>query len=146
MLDKAAFKKIVQVPVLRIPSARISELGKCFNKKMLKLLGIKPIAELPSDKSTKLLLLDPVKCPDVDSFTDDEKALMKNVGVDFASWQYHDIELSYENWSHSEVLRAILPEASDGVAGFSSVGHILHLNLKDDVIDFKDIIGNDERD
>ena len=146
VLDKAAFKKIVQVPVLQIPSARISELGKCLNKKMLKVLRVKPIAELPSDKSTKLLLLDPVKCPDVDSFTDDEKALMKNVGVDFASWQYHDIELSYENWSHSEVLRAILPEESDGVAGFSSVGHILHLNLKDDVIEFKDIIGNDESD
>ena len=144
VLDKAAFKKIVQVPVLQIPSARISELGKCLNKKMLKVLRVKPIAELPSDKSTKLLLLDPVKCPDVDSFTDDEKALMKNVGVDFSSWQYHDIELAYENWSHSEVLRAILPEESDGVAGFSSVGHILHLNLKDDVVAFKDIIGNDD--
>ena len=189
VLDKTAFKKTIQVPVLHIPSARISELGKCLNKKMFKVVGIKPIAEIASDKSTKLLLLDPIKCPSVDSFTDEEKTLMQKLGVDLDAWQWHDIELSYENWTHSEVLRAIkcpidsftdeektlmqklgvdldawqwhdielsyenwthsevlraiLPKETDGITGFSSVGHILHLNLKDDVVDFKEIIGND---
>lgn len=142
VLDKTSFKKTVQVPVLRIPSSRISELGKCLNKKMFKVIGVKPIAELPSEKNIKLLLLDPVKCPSVDSFTDEEKTLLLKTEVDLDSWQYHDIELSYENWTHSEVLRAILPKESDGITGFSSVGHILHLNLKDDVMEFKDIIGN----
>ena len=143
VLDKTAFKKTVQVPVLHIPSAKISELGKCLNKKMFKVVGIKPIAEIASDKSTKLLLLDPIKCPTVDSFTDEENTLMQNLGVDLDDWQWHDIELSYENWTHSEILRAILPKETDGITGFSSVGHILHLNLKDDVVDFKEIIGND---
>ena len=143
VLDKTAFKTTVQVPVLHIPSAKISELGKCLNKKMFKVVGIKPIAEIASDKSTKLLLLDPIKCPTVDSFTDEEKTLMQNLGVDLDDWQWHDIELLYENWTHSEVLRAILPKETDGITGFSSVGHILHLNLKDDVVDFKEVIGND---
>lgn len=141
VLDKTAFRKTVQVPVLHIPSVRISELGKCLNKKMFKVIGIKPIAEIASDNSTKLLLLDPVKCPSVDSFTDEEKTLMQKIGVDLDDWQYRDVELSYENWTHSEVLRAILPKESDGITGFSTVGHILHLNLKDDVMDFKYIIG-----
>ena len=41
----------------------------------------------------------------------------------------------------AQILRAILPSESDSVTAFTAVGHILHLNLKDDVIEYADIIG-----
>ena len=52
-----------------------------------------------------------------------------------------EINISYENWKYDQVLAAILPEDCEGVAGFSQVGHIVHLNLRDEVLEYKKIIG-----
>lgn len=50
-----------------------------------------------------------------------------------------DVTLSYANWTAEEVLRAVLgrPDAS----GFSVVGHILHLNLREHLEPYKALIG-----
>ena len=49
--------------------------------------------------------------------------------------------MSYKNWRYDEILSAILPEDCEGVGGFSQIGHIIHLNLRDEIVDYKNIIG-----
>jgi len=52
-----------------------------------------------------------------------------------------DLEVGYENWGVAEILRAVLPEESESVSSYSIIGHIAHLNLKPEVMEYKHVIG-----
>ncbi len=146
-LDKDAFSRKAQIPALKVPIKGIGRLTctGTFKKSLLKLVGVRPIADLadcdPNQKEFKMFLFDPTKYTDVGCFTDHEKEALQKAGVDIESWQKLEIDLTYENWTHKEILKAVLPEDSDGVAGFSSIGHIVHLNLRDGLQEYKHIIG-----
>jgi tRNA (guanine37-N1)-methyltransferase len=43
----------------------------------------------------------------------------------------------FYNW----YLQAVLPEGDEGVSGFSVIGHIIHLNLKEQLAPHKAVIG-----
>lgn len=51
------------------------------------------------------------------------------------------IELGYENWNSEDILKAVFPHDLPNVTGFSVVGHIAHLNLKDSHSPYKSVIG-----
>ena len=53
----------------------------------------------------------------------------------------YQLDLGYEHLSVDEVLRKILPERVEIPSSFEQVGHIAHLNLRDEVLQFKHIIG-----
>jgi len=55
----------------------------------------------------------------------------------------HDIDLDYDFWNADEILSAILPEEllEGAPSGFSATGHIAHLNLNDEYLPYKHIIG-----
>lgn len=54
-----------------------------------------------------------------------------------------ELELDYDHWQADEILSAILPEAliAESPAGFTMVGHIAHMNLRDEYLPYKNIIG-----
>ena len=145
-LDRETFNVKYQIPVLKIPVASIKVIVK--NAKVVQVLrrpGVRPIADLdasdPDSKTHKLILLHPSKYKSVDSFNEDEKEMLTSLGIDLSSWSFMDIGIGYENWNYNEILKAILPADSDGVAGFSQIGHIVHLNLKEELVDYRQIIG-----
>ena len=47
----------------------------------------------------------------------------------------------YDNFDHRTVLRQILHETNDSVRGYTKVGHIVHLNLREEFYGYKNIIG-----
>jgi len=55
----------------------------------------------------------------------------------------YNIQLGYDYWSADEILHAILPEELlDGSpTGFSAMGHLVHMNLNDEYLPYKHIIG-----
>jgi tRNA (guanine37-N1)-methyltransferase len=55
----------------------------------------------------------------------------------------HNIELGYDYWTAEEILRAIFPEEllEGSPTGFSTMGHLAHLNLNDEYLPYKHIIG-----
>lgn len=57
----------------------------------------------------------------------------------------YDLHLDYDYWTYHEIASAILPEPediSDEIpSGFTQVGHVAHLNLRDKYLQYKDIIG-----
>lgn len=146
ILDKRAFTCSVQVPSLQVPLQRIGRFTKhSQHLSVLKKPGVKPIVDLDSNdphaKTHKLLLLHPDEYSSESSFSWEVQQIFSANDVDISSWKIVDLILEYENWTHSEILKAILPEESDGVSGFSQIGHIVHLNLKDELLDYKEIIG-----
>lgn len=54
----------------------------------------------------------------------------------------HTITLDYNHYSMHSILRAVLPpEVTDVPSAFESVGHIAHLNLRENHLPYKEIIG-----
>lgn len=54
-----------------------------------------------------------------------------------------EISVGYDHWTADEILRAILPEEiiDEAPSSFTTVGHIAHMNLKDEYLPFKGLIG-----
>ncbi|CAO2833460.1 unnamed protein product [Amaranthus hypochondriacus] len=50
------------------------------------------------------------------------------------------LTLLYDYWSSDEILRALLPKDMDIPSAFETVGHIAHLNLKDEYLPYKKVI------
>ncbi|KAH6997589.1 Met-10+ like-protein-domain-containing protein [Ilyonectria sp. MPI-CAGE-AT-0026] len=54
----------------------------------------------------------------------------------------YDVEIGYDFWSYVDVLRAILPEElQDEIpSGFNTVGHVAHLNIRNQYLPYKKLI------
>lgn len=53
----------------------------------------------------------------------------------------YEVSLGYEHFTTHEVLSRLLPEGSDIPSSFETVGHIAHVNLRDEHEAFKPLIG-----
>ncbi len=51
------------------------------------------------------------------------------------------LETNYDNFSANAALRVLLPPAVEVPASFETVGHIAHLNLREEQLPFRKIIG-----
>ncbi|CAI9724818.1 tRNA (guanine(37)-N1)-methyltransferase-like [Octopus vulgaris] len=145
-LDRSAFKQTILVPALKVPRKHISLLSKRLKKSLAHFKKIKSIAELsesdPHHDDFRLFLFDPSKYRDADCFSEEERQLLLEAGVDVETALFWaEIGLSYDNWNASEILRAILPKGFDNVSGFSNVGHIAHFNLREETLPYKFLIG-----
>ncbi|XP_041514759.1 tRNA (guanine(37)-N1)-methyltransferase isoform X2 [Microtus oregoni] len=139
-LDRTAFKKTVSIPVLKVRKEVVNRLMRALKRVALQRPGIKRVIEDPNDGDTRLIMLDPFKMLTVDSFEKAELGVLEELAVNPQLSEYN-LELTYENFKSEEILRAVLPEGQDVTSGFSRVGHIAHLNLRDHQLPFKHLIG-----
>ncbi|XP_039325224.1 tRNA (guanine(37)-N(1))-methyltransferase isoform X3 [Saimiri boliviensis] len=139
-LDRTAFKKTVSIPVLKVRKEVVSKLMRSLKRAALQRPGVKRVIEDPEDKESRLIMLDPYKMFTHDSFEKAELSVLEQLNVSPQISEYK-LELTYENFKSEEILRAVLPEGQDVTSGFSRVGHIAHLNLRDHQLPFKHLIG-----
>ncbi|KAK6304492.1 hypothetical protein J4Q44_G00250780 [Coregonus suidteri] len=88
----------------------------------------------------RLLLLDPAIVSSPNSFSDAEAKALRSFGVP-QELQHYELRLTYDNLKSEEVLRAVLPEGQDVTSGFSRVGHIAHMNLREHQLPYRNLIG-----
>ncbi|XP_003737091.1 tRNA (guanine(37)-N1)-methyltransferase [Galendromus occidentalis] len=126
-LDRSKFSCRHVVPSLALDKSDSlnDELSK-FKPMLLKMPGRKPVQEVDS---VRRLLLDPSL---------DHSKLMETYHI-----QPLEIELTYENFTAQEAVQKVLSGSGSDVggAGFSIVGHIVHLNLRAHLDPFKKVIG-----
>ncbi|XP_058843961.1 tRNA (guanine(37)-N1)-methyltransferase-like isoform X1 [Acipenser ruthenus] len=139
-LDRDAFRKTISVPAIKVKKEVINKLMKSLQNVALQRPGIKRVVEDPDDENHRLVLLDPFTISTASCFGESENAAMKQLEVNTGIHTY-DLELAYENFKSEEVLRAVLPEGQDVTYGFSRVGHIAHMNLREHQLPFKSLIG-----
>ncbi|XP_039597016.1 tRNA (guanine(37)-N1)-methyltransferase [Polypterus senegalus] len=140
-LNREAFKKSVSVPALRVKKEIINKLMKSLKSIALQRPGVKRVVEDPTDEDHKLVLLDPYKISPGASFGELEKNVLKEHNVSIEIHKYN-LEMTYENFKCEEILRAVLPEGQDVTSGFSRVGHIAHMNLREHQLPYKHLIGD----
>ncbi|XP_074852410.1 tRNA (guanine(37)-N(1))-methyltransferase isoform X2 [Carettochelys insculpta] len=139
-LDRAAFKRTIVVPVLKVKKEVINELLKSLKHAVLQRPGLKRVICDPKDEDSKLVLLDPHKISEDYSLGEPEQEILKQFNIDPQVSKYN-LELTYDNFKTEEILRAVLPEGEDVTSGFSRIGHIAHLNLRDHQLPYKHLIG-----
>ncbi|XP_026079588.1 tRNA (guanine(37)-N(1))-methyltransferase isoform X1 [Carassius auratus] len=147
-LDRAAFSQTVSVPAIRIPTSVLNKVVKSLKKVALQRPGLKRVVEElcedgnkdSSEGEHRLLLLDPNSITSADSFGSEEAEALKAYGVP-QEIQKYELQLTYENLKSEEILRAVLPEGQDVTSGFSRVGHIAHMNLRDHQLPYRKLIG-----
>ena len=159
-LDRTLFLKNVDLAAIKVPTKQCSLFLNYFKKKALRHSNIKSITEhreegskviiiviilVLSTKSVmfsfQILLLRPEECFHL---TEEEKEwIYANNGT----ITKHQIILDFKHYSFNDILRAVLPldQVQDVPTAFEQVGHIAHLNLREDQLPYKDIIGKHNR-
>uniref|UniRef100_A0A8C6ZJ19 tRNA (guanine(37)-N1)-methyltransferase n=1 Tax=Nothoprocta perdicaria TaxID=30464 RepID=A0A8C6ZJ19_NOTPE len=138
-LDREAFKRTIVVPVLKVQKEIIGSLLKPLKHTLLQRPGLKRVIEDPDDENSRLVMLDPHKIPEF-SLGGSEQEVLKQFNIPPVVSKY-DLELTYESFKLEEILRAVLPEGQEVTSGFSRVGHIAHLNLRDHQLPYRYLIG-----
>lgn len=132
-LCREAFRRTATVATFRVPAPRCSEAVKHFRSSLFRVPKLRPI--VPVDGGMRLVRL--AEGQSADSLTDAQRAFLRDVGAELAP---ESIALGYENMSADEVLRQVLPRGADVPSSFETVGHVAHLNLRDDLLPYRHAI------
>ncbi|XP_053552678.1 tRNA (guanine(37)-N1)-methyltransferase [Bombina bombina] len=140
VLDREAFTKTIQVPVMKVKKEIINKLMKSLKHRLIQRPSLKRVIEDPSDEDNKLVILDPFKVSSEESFEECDHLIFKQFDINPHISKY-DLQLTYDNFKTEEILRAVLPQGQDVTSGFSRIGHIAHMNLRDHQLSYKNFIG-----
>ncbi|KAB5589659.1 TRNA (guanine(37)-N1)-methyltransferase [Ceratobasidium theobromae] len=139
-LDRSFFKKTIPVLAAQVDSRRTGELlrASALRRNVLDIPKITNVIRTSdNDDGKRLILLD---VADVDQLPVEAKDYLSAQG---AQLRPYSVELGYDYWSADQILRAILPlELGEGSpTAFSINGHIAHMNLRDEYLPYRFIIG-----
>lgn len=145
-LDRSYFQKTVSISAATVFDLKdTSHLKKTLDstKETLSIFPIKNFVPDPETPGAKCLLLKPGISPtERETWSDSLKEL-----ADQGKLKVHayELKLSYVDWSMRTILDAVLPEMdpmeTETPAGFSTVGHLAHVNLRKQYLPYKNLIG-----
>lgn len=131
-LNREDFQKKISVPIIKYNEKNVmmSNFLKPLKKYLLKLPKFQPI------RNGKIYLN-----PDlIMEFSQlPIKELVKE-GIDEESFDYETVTLTYDNWNANELFKALLPDDVEPLTSYSKIGHIVHLNLRDEQLPYKFLI------
>ena len=141
-LDPSRFRRVTRVAALRVPLKSIDAVVKSVRRSgfLLDISRVRPCVKDASSDAHRLVLLNPEKvAPGTEALPD---ALCGDAmsGVTLSS---HELETGYEHLTAEEILRQVIPAAitAEIPSSFETVGHIAHLNLRDELLPYRQSIG-----
>ncbi|KAJ3517865.1 hypothetical protein NLJ89_g229 [Agrocybe chaxingu] len=139
-LDKEAFRKSFSVLGARVSPEKTGVFLKAPALKdcIMDLPKIRTVVSGPSASDGERLVL--LRVPNQADIPPEAREFLDREAKGFVN---HEIELDYDYWTADECLHAFLPEGlRDGAPnGFAMTGHIAHVNLLDEYLPYKHIIG-----
>ncbi|KAF7559702.1 hypothetical protein G7046_g4455 [Stylonectria norvegica] len=147
VLDRSLFAKTLNAAAASVSSNQLlskyrQELAK--SKEILFLGGFSPIAADPDPKlagqGRKCLVLGPQVNPASPETWSPVLQEASRIG-DLKVIPY-DVEIDYEFWNYFDVMKSILPEElhDEIPSGFNQVGHVAHLNMRDQYLPYKQLV------
>jgi tRNA (guanine37-N1)-methyltransferase len=139
VLKKELFSSRYTIKALLVKASSCKTAMTTLKGSLLAIPKRPSIVNDPSCKSNRILLLNiDVKSTKIDTLPDN----IKTFAIEHdATLVEHEIEFNYDYWSSDQILRSILPDDIDVPSSFETIGHIAHLNLRDELLPFKMIIG-----
>ncbi|KAG9255043.1 Met-10+ like-protein-domain-containing protein [Emericellopsis atlantica] len=148
VLDRSLFHTTLPVAAALVNDSRqLSRLRKDLDKtrEILNVDKVKPVVSHPDPEKAKgglkaLLLQPDVKPGAPESWSAVLKQAKEAGDVDLIPYS---VQLDYYHFQYLDILRSIIPEElhDEIPTGFNSVGHVAHLNLREQYLPYKHIIG-----
>ncbi|KAI6136397.1 Met-10+ like-protein-domain-containing protein [Pisolithus sp. B1] len=139
-LDRSVFQKSITVLAARIPAQETTTLLKSdvLRRYIMDVPKIRSVVWDPSGAQGQRLVL--LKVPTEASLSPEARIFLTEHSAELVD---HTIRLNYDYWTADDILQAVLPEEllSGSPTGFSVTGHIAHLNLNEEYLPYKKIIG-----
>jgi tRNA (guanine37-N1)-methyltransferase len=138
VLDPAHFHKTVSLAAAKVTPKQIPHFRKACAADLLKQPRVRLIYD---DAGDKLIALRPeISVDDTSKLHESTRSFIEKEAIPLVR---HSIDLDYKYWNADEVLASILPDEllHDLPSGFTMVGHIAHMNLRDAYLPYKRIIG-----
>jgi tRNA (guanine37-N1)-methyltransferase len=121
-------------PALLVPAQLTAELRNQLTHVILHRPRTKSVYPVDEDSSLRKLVLRQ------DAKVYDDDVVNKLLQDKTCQKSSHTVTIAYKDWTADQVLQKLLP-ISEIPSAFETVGHIAHLNLRDDVLPFKYIVG-----
>ncbi|WVR07998.1 hypothetical protein IAU60_005041 [Kwoniella sp. DSM 27419] len=139
-LDRSAFEVSVPILSLAVEAAKIGKLRPhpAIKDITLELPKVKPIIDSPEgEKGVKYIRLHLSEGSEI------PEEARKLIDMETKGLRREQIMLGYDNWNTAEILNAVLPtEKSDDIpSSFTSTGHIAHMNLRDEWLPYRHLVG-----
>ncbi|KAG8036383.1 hypothetical protein G9C98_003705 [Cotesia typhae] len=137
-LNREVFNKTIEIPCLILETSMndynivISIVKKYF-------LKLKKFKSFSQDKENLTIYLDPRKVKKLDDIEESDRNKLNTISK--LKFDKTQITLNYHNWHADQLFRVILPNDIEIPTSYTKVGHILHLNLRDNQLPYKKIIG-----
>ncbi|KAF2074996.1 hypothetical protein CYY_003692 [Polysphondylium violaceum] len=136
-MNKEIFKQSRQVLALIVSNRLIHNFSKEFKGHLIIRPCFKSIIPLESDDSKKIILLNEKISNDTE-IPDNLQSFIKSNEIEVVK---KTIDLDYKNFTYEQVLKTVLPENITIPHAFERIGHIAHLNLRDEQLPYKHLIG-----
>ncbi|KAJ6621148.1 S-adenosyl-L-methionine-dependent methyltransferase [Mycena sp. CBHHK59/15] len=139
-LDRPVFRKSLPILAARFPATKIGSVRKAesMRRSVLDLPRLRTVVPDPADPAgDKLVLLKVSAEVDLPPHTLEFLKTESNGLVPYT------LELDYDYWTADEIIQSILPETlrERSPTGFAITGHIAHVNLNDEYLQYKHLIG-----
>ncbi|GFG37633.1 hypothetical protein Cfor_03889 [Coptotermes formosanus] len=149
VLNRGKFTKSIVVPWLTVNEMRLGPIMKHLRKYLLKLDNFKPVQLFePNDCSTaasqfrdRKIALNPTMVRCFGDIEEGDRNTLQNFDVSENSLTFDRLNLTYDNWRADELLKAVLPKDKDSLTSYSIIGHIVHVNLRDHLLEYRKVIG-----
>ncbi|KAI4172844.1 MAG: hypothetical protein LQ348_006679, partial [Seirophora lacunosa] len=148
-LDRSFFKKKLEIAAACVlDRTKISAYQKKLSQDILRLERLPPVRSVPPhlglEKTARCLLLKPEirhGGENESSWSPQLQELKNTHQVVVIPYQ---LELNYDYWNYHDIMSAILPDSEQAEipVGFSAVGHVAHLNLRDQYLPYKHLIAS----
>ncbi|XP_068110524.1 tRNA (guanine(37)-N1)-methyltransferase [Hyperolius riggenbachi] len=139
-LDREAFTKTIQVPVLKVKKEILNKVVKTLKQKLIHRPKLKRVMDVPDEEDHKNIVLDPLLVTSEESFNEQDREFFEKFQISPQISQA-DLQVTYDHFKTDEILKAVLPKGQDVTTSFSRVGHIAHMNLRDHQLPYKNLIG-----
>lgn len=140
VIDKSIFRKIMPLMSLKVRKELCTEFLRTFKQFLFSRPRMKRIHE-DEDQNYRLVLLREDLSSEEMVKNEIPRELLQKAEEWGAQLKGFSLSLGYEDLSAEEVLRSLLPDVSEVPSSFEQVGHLAHLNLREDVLPYKHIIG-----
>ncbi|KAJ1727321.1 tRNA(m(1)G37)methyltransferase [Coemansia biformis] len=136
-LDRGAFSLTLPVVALRVPTRSIGAIKAELASDVLRIPKLRNVVDDQASTAHKIVLLRP-EIARLDDASDRLRELVRE-----NTWETvaHEVTVGYDHWSADEILKAVLPDATQAPTSYEQIGHIAHMNLRDEYLEYKNLIG-----
>lgn len=138
-LDRDKFRVHLKCVAARLDSKEAGQLlaNRIIRSQLLDIAKTKSLEEDPEHPGQKFMLFD---VESEEALSSDVKALLEGKAITITE---RHVTVGYDHWTASEIIDAILPAdlVDRSPTAFTTTGHIGHLNLKEEYLPYKYLIG-----